>query len=600
MSDPLASISTRRTPQGQKADPAQEKNSAGGYAFVADDMTRLYRFLTIGTTGGTFYAGEKDHTIENAEIVLDLARTRAVEVVDLVRVISTSGRAPKQNPALFALAACAKLGDQAGRTAAYAAVPDVVRTGTHLFQFAKYVEQFGGWGNGYARAISRWYLGRTPDSLAYQMLKYRQREGSTHADLIRQAHPFRWARPANKAVDLEAVMTDNGGHRALFDWVLAKDSSGDKANDANPRAEIHRARHAARVSGKYREYLPPLVPAFEQVQAAEKVADVVKLIEDNRSLSWEMIPDRFINEPKVWEALLTQGVPQTALIRQLPRLTNIGLLKPLSKWAAKVAEQIADPERLAKGRVHPIAVLIAARTYASGVSARGDSTWTPSRPIVDALDKAFYAAYGAVEATGKRILFALDASASMTAPVAGAPLTCREAAAALMLVNAAVESQYEMVAFTADEWLRSNLIYDGTGNASARTRLASGDLNRHAALTPLAISPRQRLDDVLKTVQELPWAGTDCSLPMRYALKQGLEVDVFVQLTDNETWYGDIHPHQALEQYRRETGIDARMVVVSMAANAASIADPADRRTLDISGFDAKVPGLISDFARGI
>src|SRR5690349_12846683 len=112
--DPLATITTRSTPQSQQADPRQVKNPAGGYTFVPDDMTRLRRFLTLGSTGGTYYASEREHTADNAQLVLDMARTRTSEVVAAVVEISTGGRAPKQNPALFALAAAAKLGDPEG------------------------------------------------------------------------------------------------------------------------------------------------------------------------------------------------------------------------------------------------------------------------------------------------------------------------------------------------------------------------------------------------------------------------------------------------------------------------------------------------------
>lgn len=606
MNDPLTLISTRRTPQSEQADPRQEKNAAGGYTFVVDDLARLHRFLTIGSTGGTFYVGEKDHTVENGQLVLDLARTRPLDVVAAVREVSVLGRAPKQNQSLFALAAAAKLGGQEGATAAYAAVPEVVRTASHLFLFVSYAAQFGGWGNGLARAVARWYLDRDPDNLAYQILKYRHRNDTDHAALLRQAHPFRWTLPgpaaADRAVDV-AGPSSQEGHRALFDWVLAKKSRGDKSQDRNHNAADHRVRHEVRASGRYRENLPRLVGAFEQIQAATSVAEVIRVIEGNRSVSWEMVPDRFINEPTVWMALLTNGVPMTALIRQLPRLTNIGVIKPLSAWTSLIAEQLTDADRLTKARVHPIAVLIAQRTYASGISPTSDTRWTPNQQIVDALDRAFYAAYGAVEPSDKRTMYALDASYSMTHPVAGvkAPLSCREAAAALMLVSAATSPNNLLTAFTADQWLRDRLEYDGRGLAHFRqARLGTRDLNEHAAITPLAISPRQRLDDVLKVVQGLPWAGTDCSLPMQYALREGLEVDTFVTLTDNETWYGKIHPHQALEQYRRETGIPARLVVVSMTATGSTIADPLDTGTLDIAGFDAAVPNLISDFSRGL
>lgn len=200
----------------------------------------------------------------------------------------------------------------------------------------------------------------------------------------------------------------------------------------------------------------------------------------------------------------------------------------------------------------------------------------PARRIVDALDAAFYASFGAVEPTGKRLMLALDVSGSMTQPVSGLPLTCREASAALALVTAATESEYELVGFT------------------------SGRNYRDTTLTQLGISPRQRLDDAIRTVSDLPFGATDCGLPMRHALEHKLEVDTFVIFTDNETWAGPVQPHQALQRYRREMGIDARLVVVAMTATDNTIAQPGDAGMLDVSGFDSAVPSLIANFARGL
>jgi 60 kDa SS-A/Ro ribonucleoprotein len=86
---------------------------------------------------------------------------------------------------------------------------------------------------------------------------------------------------------------------------------------------------------------------------------------------------------------------------------------------------------------------------------------------------------------------------------------------------------------------------------------------------------------------------------MLYASKKGLEVDTFVVYTDSETWAGNIHPVQALRQYRKETGIPAKLVVVGMVSNGFSIADPDDAGMLDVVGFDTAAPAVISDFARG-
>jgi 60 kDa SS-A/Ro ribonucleoprotein len=164
-------------------------------------------------------------------------------------------------------------------------------------------------------------------------------------------------------------------------------------------------------------------------------------------------------------------------------------------------------------------------------------------------------------------------------------LTPRDASAALALVTAATESRYEVLGFFAARrgW-KSGTHLPGWG--------ANG-------LTSLAISPRQRLDDAVKTVSDLPFGGTDCALPMLYAQSLEREIDTFVIYTDSETWAGGIHPVQALCDYRRVSGIEARLVVVGMVSNGFSIADPADPGMLDVVGFDTATPQLISDFARG-
>jgi hypothetical protein len=68
--------------------------------------------------------------------------------------------------------------------------------------------------------------------------------------------------------------------------------------------------------------------------------------------------------------------------------------------------------------------------------------------------------------------------------------------------------------------------------------------------------------------------------------------------TDSETWAGDIHPIQALRDYRLASGVDARLVIVGLVLNGFSIADPADGGMLGVVGFDTATPQLIADFAR--
>lgn len=541
MSDALSNISTRVTPQSEKARPDQVMNAAGGAVFAVTPLIRLRRFLTLGTDGGSYYVGEHELTKANAQVVMDYATSDPATLVAEIVAVSQAGRAPKNDQALFALAIAASLADEDGKKAALAALPLVARTGTHLFQFAGYVEQFRGWGRGLRRAVGAWYTGMPVPQLAYQAAKYQNRNGWGHRDLLRLAHPG----------------TDVPSRKALFDWICGREAD---LTDL------------------------PLIQGF--VKAHEPGANVPQLVLDY-GLSWEMLPSESLNQADVWAALLSRGLPQTALMRQLPRLTNLGLLTPFGDHLAGVTAQLADTAKLVKGRVHPINVLIAMRTYAGGHSLRGSTTWTPVSQVTDALDAAFYAAFGAVAPTNQRHLLALDVSGSMGAMIGGLPLSCREASAALALVTASVEPKHQIVGFTS-------------GASSRRGGYGYGQgWRENTALTPLNISPRMRLTDAVQTVSRLPFGGTDCSLPIMEALKSKTVVDVFSVYTDSETWAGSIHPYQALRKYREQVNPLAKLVVVGMTASPFSIADPSDAGMLDIAGFDSATPNLISDFSRG-
>ncbi len=110
--------------------------------------------------------------------------------------------------------------------------------------------------------------------------------------------------------------------------------------------------------------------------------------------------------------------------------------------------------------------------------------------------------------------------------------------------------------------------------------------------------PTMSIDDALKLV-DIPFSSTDCALPMVSALKNREEVDAFVIYTDSETYMGKIHPQVALEQYRAEMKIDAKLIVVGMTSNCLTIADPKDLNTLNLAGFDTATPRIINDFISG-
>lgn len=540
-----ASYTTRTTPQSEPIPgSAQVKNSAGGYAFALDDWKRLERFLVLGSDGPSYYASARTLTKENAEAVLRCLQADGARAVALIAAVSEAGRAPKNDPALFALAMAAGLGDERTRRAALEALPRVARIGTHLFSFVTYVAGFRGWGRGLRAAVGGWFAGKDPDALAYQAIKYQQRDGWSHADLLRLTHP----------------KAESGAKNALYRWI------------------VDGAEGVALTDGAA-ESLPRLVVAFETLKHTTDPQAAARLIAEHR-LPREAVPTELLNHAAVWEALLAD-MPMTALIRNLGKMTAVGLVAPLSDAARRVAAQLGDAERLRRARVHPLAVLIAAKVYEQGHGEKGSLSWAPVAPVVDALDGAYYAAFGTVEPSGKRLYLGLDISGSMWgSTVAGTPLSAAVASGAMAMVTVRTEPEHYAAGFTSTG---GNFWTGGT------------------AMTPIAFSAKQRLDDVLRKMKDLErrMGGTDCALPMLDALEKKLQVDAFVIYTDSETWAGKVHPTQALRQYREATGIPAKMVVVGMVSNGFTIADPTDGGNLDVCGFDTATPQLITDFVAG-
>ena len=430
--------------------------------------------------------------------------------------------------------------------------------GTELFHFARDVEGFRRWGRGLRGAVAAWYNDKPVERVAYQAIKYRERDGWSHRDLLRLSHP--------KAPTPE--------HDALYRWIVGgMDALARETREAKPIPA---------------DRLPALVRAFEELRAETDRRRVVSLIREHR-FTHEMLLTEWKNDPAVWEALL-EDMPQTALIRNLGKMTAIGLLAPGSAAARRVAAQLTDAARLSRARVHPVALLSALSVYQQGHGERARLranalSWTPVREIVDALDEAFYLAFQSIEPTGKTHLLALDVSGSMgSGAIAGVPgLTPRVASAAMAMATARAEPRIALLRL-------HRRVAAGTA--------ASGEGESRACCRP-RISPRQRLDDVLKAVDGLPFGGTDCALPMIWALRNKVEVDTFVVYTDNETWAGKVHPFQALAEYRHRTGRAAKLIVVGMTATSFTIADPTDPGMLDVVGFDTAAPQVMADFARG-
>jgi 60 kDa SS-A/Ro ribonucleoprotein len=261
------------------------------------------------------------------------------------------------------------------------------------------------------------------------------------------------------------------------------------------------------------------------------------------------------------------NMPMTAMIRSLGRMQAY---EALGKEQVDIIGKKLNEENLKAARVHPMSVLLALATYRSGNGQRGSLFWKPNAKIVEALDTAFYLSFASVEPTGVPTLIGLDVSASMGAPVLNSVLSCREAAVAMAMITLKTEPFVDVYGFT-------------TSFIDLRTMIKAGS----------------SLQDNVNRVSSLPFGGTDCSLPMKWARQNRNMYGAFAIYTDNETWAGQSHASQELREYRRVMGSTARLAVQAFALNDVSIGDPDDPYTLGLAGLDASAPAIMSAFFRG-
>lgn len=522
------------TPQHTRIPESQQvRNRAGGWVFPVTDEVQLDRFLILGTDQGSYYASARELTRESATVIERLLEDgKGPWLVDRITEISESGRAPKNDPAIFALAMALKLGDLETRRRAAVAVPRVCRTATHLASLAEAVKVFSagtGWGPITKRAFVNWLDSKTDDQLAYQLVKYRQRQGWTLRDVLRKAKP----KPGTDA------------RSNLYAWAITPSGAYG-----------------------YEPAVPSLLESFEEVQSATRAAEVVKLVEAH-NLPWEAIPDRWAKNLDV-QAALFERMPITATIRQLGRLSSIGLLEAKSNATKLAVERITNEEILKRGRVHPMSLYLANEVYQSGHGLRGKLTWTSVQSIVDALGTAFFQSFRGLTPTGKTIVVGVDTSGSMTSGgIMGVPaFRCVEAAFVMAYVTLRSEPNARGLMFTT----------------SAR----EFNLRGVETLSDLGTQARRLFSSFS--------GGTDVAQPILHATRSWSDVDAFVVYTDDETWAGGIHPVEANFQYRQRWGRATKLVSTAFVAHGYSTVPADDANTLAVVGFDESAPSIISDF----
>lgn len=511
---------------GRKAQMIQGRS--GGWMFDVGLWKMLQRCLLIGTAKSTYYAGKNELTEDFVEVMREAIAKNPERVAQQI-LYASDGRAINNSAPILALVLLS-MGEAPEAKKAFGEIfPQVVRTGSHFYEWLNYTKSLRGFGKVVREAGKNWFLREDVTGLAYQLLKYQQRYDFSHRDALRLFH----------------VKPPTEDHQQLFEWVV-----------------------------KGWEVLPTKIPstALAQIWWYEWLKrnpnQTHEAIVQGR-LTHEMAAPVGKMDKSAWQLLFNE-MPIGALLRNLGSLTEIGVLASHELVNLQRVEAVLNnKEHLRKGRIHPIDVLKALKTYQSGGKlGRSKKTWNPVHKIVKILDKAVELSFDVVQPTGKVFMHAVDVSGSMASPIADMGLTCCEVAATMALVTAKAEKSYTIRGFSTQ-------------------------------FCDLGITAKDSFRSAVQKASNKNFGGTDASVAYEWMIKNNFKADVICFWTDNESWAGYKHPSQALAEYRRKVNPNIKAIYITLAPYQITLVDPNDPLSWDLGGFDPGTPRIIQMLATG-
>lgn len=459
-------LNMKETPQAEPIiGKKMVKNDANGYSFQVTDETRLERFLIMGTTAPTYYATAKTLTKDSVDFITKYVEKNPMYVVNKIVEISDEGRAPKNDHALYALALCASSSSDTAKAAAFDALPKVARTGTHLFQFISYVDTMRGWGDSLKKGINKWYNSKDVRSLAYQLIKYKNREGWTHRDVFRKTHIV------HSPFDNERT--------ALYRYVVKGETMSNVSNDKSLA----------------------LIRIDSEIQNMNKNEIIDCILKYN--IPREIIPTKFLKDADIWNAMLVAGMPMTAMIRNLRNMINYGVLAPFSNGEKLIIDSLNDKDKIQKSRIHPLQVFQASKMI---------ENTSMSKSFSKAMNNAFLNSFKNVVPSGKRFLCSFDISGSMYgSPVNGFEgLNAAEASAIMGMATQKSEEKVVSMAFTTDYTHLNPSVFDTYKSAYRKFRELSGRMGGTDCAQPMlyALKNKIPIDVFVVYTDSETWAGS--------------------------------------------------------------------------------------------
>ena len=512
-------------------------NSCGRQVFQISDVERVKRFLSLGCSNGTYYICTKDlmqEHIECIECMLDDIEKRNI-LLELIGEYVKGNKCKKQEPLVYLLARCCtySIGDNSMLEFRNKAYELLSDVCTTASTLMMFID--------FSKKCSKKYSNSSGWNNLHKRAISKWYTSKDPFSLLFQMTKYK-ERNGYKHRDvlrLCHIVPSSLDMQVVFNYIVKETGSNDMC------------------STKTKDFIKDL----EILKLDMKKNIIVDTI-NKWQLAREHLPNTWLNDKHVWIALLNY-MPNIALLRNLNKMTLCGVFDD------HVATDFVINKIENMNKVHPIQMLISLKMYAGGKGFKGNNAWIPVPCIIDAIDKRFYGLFKDVKKSTRRICVAIDVSPSMswTYTVGTECMNAAEVSCGLaMVLKASNSDNIEIMGFT------SNFV-------------------------PLHIDPNKPFADNLRNISNFNFDSTDISKPFVWAQENKKHFDAFVVLTDSETNSNKIKPCDALRNYRKVMGVSkCKLVVVAMASNKFSIADPEDKYMLDIAGFDASVPDVIIEF----
>ena len=666
-------------PQTCKLNIDQVLNCAGGYVWKLTTIEHVNRYLVLGGAKdmGNYYKQADEVSHECALSVLQMIRnpdpSQFIQLCDLLKAVSLGGRAPKQEPVLLSVAAAIVFAKNAQeKEIAFETAKACIRIPTHLFMLAGFVRDLSmakpqnkgkGWGTGFRRTMAHYYISHTGRDLAFHMTKYQNREGWTHADMIRMLH----INPATLADD---------GARLMFDYVMMKYARKPKtpsektlANLASQKVSIVPNPFKPLTKSEFVQKLNAI--STPQIPTSASIAAPSAMTTFAQKLGAQTVGSKVAG----FVSALTSVVPSSAVA------TTAAQAKPATEDDAFVVISEEDGEEgssqkkkgsSSQSQLQQVAFLL---KHLHAIHEAGEKK---DVPLACALIRSGRLVREHVPTTlfgSKEIWLTLLETMPLEALLRNL--------GKLTQIGVAAEKHREIVVRLTNQTevlkarihpikvlVASKVYTNGCGDSGSLTWIPNAyigvaltDLFRisYGAVTPTGkrimlgidvsgsmstpvlgskvltcrdasiamallyieteknvsavafsdtltdlIAPSRfqlrrgmTLQQALAATNGMNFSSTDCVLPIQHAIKHNLQIDAFIVITDCETYAPNEHPQNALIRYRELTGIQAKLIVLGMTGNCFTIVDPTDRNTLNLAGFDTSTPEIASMFMRG-